>query len=177
MTNTHNAQAQPLLEVHDLSVTFGTGDNATQVTHDVGFSIQREQTVALVGESGSGKSVSSMSLVGLLPDNAKPTGSVKYEGQELLGMQESQLNAIRSNDISVIFQDPMTALNPVYTVKELMADAFFGQGLTKQQVARRGIELLEQVGIPDPEQKIQQYPHQLSGGQRQRVIKSWFADC
>src|SRR5699024_8041323 len=136
-----------------------SGHNAIQVTHDVGFTIQREQTVALVGESGSGKSVSAMSLVGLLPDNAIPTGSVKYEGQELLGMNEGALNKIRAKDISVIFQDPMTALNPVYTIRELMEDAFYGQGLTRQQVTDRGIDLLEQVGIPEPQQKIHQYPH------------------
>lgn len=171
MTNTHSkSEPKPLLEVADLSVTFGSGHNAIQVTHDVGFTIQREQTVALVGESGSGKSVSAMSLVGLLPDNAIPTGSVKYEGQELLGMNEGALNKIRAKDISVIFQDPMTALNPVYTIRELMEDAFYGQGLTKQQVTDRGIDLLEQVGIPEPQQKIHQYPHQLSGGQRQRVM-------
>lgn len=171
MTNTHSkSEPKPLLEVADLSVTFGSGHNAIQVTHDVGFTIQREQTVALVGESGSGKSVSAMSLVGLLPDNAIPTGSVKYEGQELLGMNEGALNKIRAKDISVIFQDPMTALNPVYTIRELMEDAFYGQGLTRQQVTDRGIDLLEQVGIPEPQQKIHQYPHQLSGGQRQRVM-------
>src|SRR5699024_9134152 len=114
--------------------------------------------------------LSAMSLVGLLPDNAIPTGSVKYEGQELLGMNEGALNKIRAKDISVIFQDPMTALNPVYTIRELMEDAFYGQGLTRQQVTDRGIDLLEQVGIPEPQQKIHQYPHQLSGGQRQRVM-------
>jgi len=169
-TNTPAGQAQPLMEVTDLSVTFGSSDEAIQVTHDVSFSIARQQTVALVGESGSGKSVSAMSLIGLLPDNAKATGSVRYEGRELLGMPESELDKIRAGEISVIFQDPMTALNPVYTINELMEDAFFGQGLTGDQVTERGIELLDRVGIPDPKQKIHQYPHQLSGGQRQRVM-------
>lgn len=158
------------MEITDLSVTFGTGDEAIQVTHDVSFSIAREQTVALVGESGSGKSVSAMSLIGLLPDNAKATGSVRYEDRELLGMPETELDKIRAGDISVIFQDPMTALNPVYTINDLMADALFGQGLTQDQVTERGIELLDRVGLPDPKHKIHQYPHQLSGGQRQRVM-------
>ena len=168
--NTPSERSQPLLEVSGLSVTFGTGEEATQVTHDVGFTIEREQTVALVGESGSGKSVSAMSIIGLLSDNAKATGSVRYEGRELIGMAEGELDKIRAADISVIFQDPMTALNPVYTINQLMEDAFYGQGLTKQQVTARGIELLDQVGLPDPDQKIHQYPHQLSGGQRQRVM-------
>lgn len=158
------------MEVTDLSVTFGTGNEATQVTHDVSFSIARKQTVALVGESGSGKSVSAMSLIGLLPDNAKASGSVRYEDRELLGMSERELNKIRAGEIAVIFQDPMTALNPVYTINQLMEDAFFGQGLTGDQVTERGIELLGRVGIPDPKEKIHQYPHQLSGGQRQRVM-------
>lgn len=173
MMNTDNASAgrpQPLMEVTDLSVTFGTGNEATQVTHDVSFSIARKQTVALVGESGSGKSVSAMSLIGLLPDNAKASGSVRYEDRELLGMSERELNKIRAGEIAVIFQDPMTALNPVYTINQLMEDAFFGQGLTGDQVTERGIELLGRVGIPDPKEKIHQYPHQLSGGQRQRVM-------
>lgn len=173
MTNVENAsadRAHSLLEVTDLSVTFGSGDDAVQVTHDVSFTIEREQTVALVGESGSGKSVSAMSLIGLLPDNAKAKGSVLYEGRELLAESEHELNKIRAGEISVIFQDPMTALNPVYTINQLMEDAFFGQELTSEQVTKRGIELLERVGIPDPEQKIHQYPHQLSGGQRQRVM-------
>lgn len=169
-TNTPAGQPQPLMEITDLSVTFGTGDEAIQVTHDVSFSIAREQTVALVGESGSGKSVSAMSLIGLLPDNAKATGSVRYEDRELLGMPETELDKIRAGDISVIFQDPMTALNPVYTINDLMADALFGQGLTQDQVTERGIELLDRVGLPDPKHKIHQYPHQLSGGQRQRVM-------
>lgn len=173
MTNVENAsadRAHSLLEVTDLSVTFGSGDDAVQVTHDVSFTIEREQTVALVGESGSGKSVSAMSLIGLLPDNAKAKGSVLYEGRELLAESEHELNKIRAGEISVIFQDPMTALNQVYTINQLMEDAFFGQELTSEQVTKRGIELLERVGIPDPEQKIHQYPHQLSGGQRQRVM-------
>lgn len=172
MTNTTqpSKSSAPLLEVTDLSVTFGTGDSAIQVTHDVAFSIARKQTVALVGESGSGKSVSAMSITGLLPENAKAVGSVRYDGQELIGMSEHELDKIRAGDISVIFQDPMTALNPVYTINQLMADAFYGQGLNNDQITNRGIELLEQVGIPDPAEKIHQYPHQLSGGQRQRVM-------
>lgn len=169
-TTTSAQEGRALLEIDGLSVTFGSGTDATQVTHDISFSVDRHQTVALVGESGSGKTVSAMSIIGLLPDNATTTGAVHYEGRELLGMPESQLNKIRAGEISVIFQDPMTALNPVYTINELMKDAFFGQGLTQDQVTERGIELLDRVGIPDPKQKIHQYPHQLSGGQRQRVM-------
>src|SRR5699024_10253699 len=170
MHDTPTRRSQPLLKVSNLSVTFGTDEEAIQVTQDVGFTVGREQTVALVGESGSGKSVSAMSIIGLLPDNAKANGSVLYQDQELIGMPARELDRIRTEEISVIFQDPMTALNPVYTINQLMEDAFHGQGLTKRQVMERGIELLSQVGIPDPKQKIQQYPHQLSGGQRQRVM-------
>lgn len=169
-TTTPPEDGRALLTVDKLSVSFGSGAETTQVTHDISFTVDRHQTVALVGESGSGKSVSAMSIIGLLPDNATPTGSVQYEGRELLGMKPTALDKVRASDISVIFQDPMTALNPVYTVHQLMEDAFFGQGLTSAEVTKRGIELLEQVGLPEPEQKIHQYPHQLSGGQRQRVM-------
>lgn len=169
-TNPSATEQTPLLRVKDLSVTFGTGADAVQVTHEVSFSIDRRQTVALVGESGSGKSVSAMSLLGLLPNNAHPSGSIMFEGKELIGLREADMSPIRSNRIAVIFQDPMTALNPVYTIERLMQDAFTGLGFSKSQVTKRGIELLDQVGIPDPHQKIHQYPHQLSGGQRQRVM-------
>lgn len=160
----------PLLQVCDLSVSFDSGTSNLQVTDKVSFDIFPAETLALVGESGSGKSVTAMSILNLLPHNARTSGSIKYKGGELLGLAERQLDKIRSQDIAVIFQDPMTALNPVYTIGQLMADALRSRKLSKAELRRRSLELLDHVGIPEPQRKIDQYPHQFSGGQRQRAM-------
>jgi len=161
----------PVLSCEGLSVAFATEDAVLKVTHDISFEVQRGMTLALVGESGSGKSVTAMSLVGLLPGTATVTGSVRFKGDELVGASESRLRAVRGGGIGVIFQEPMTALNPVYTVRSLLREALKAHGMRNEaEIRRRSIELLQLVGMPDPEKRLDFYPHQLSGGQRQRCM-------
>src|SRR3954463_85471 len=160
---------QPLLDVSDLSVAFG---NTLAVDH-VSFQIRRGECVALVGESGSGKSVSALSVLKLLPYPmaSHPSGTVRFKGQELLGMSENEIRAVRGNDISIIFQEPMTSLNPLHTIGAQIGETLaLHNGLRGSKARARVIELLTQVGIPDPETRLASYPHQLSGGQRQRVM-------
>ncbi|HHC29299.1 MAG TPA: ABC transporter ATP-binding protein, partial [Rhodobacterales bacterium] len=137
----------------------------------VSFHIEKGETVALVGESGSGKSVTALSTVSLLPDNASVAGSVAYDGREMIGASPADLRRTRGNDISFIFQEPMTSLNPLHTIeKQLRESIVLHQGLSGEAVRARIVELLKRVGIPDPEARLEAYPHQLSGGQRQRVM-------
>src|SRR5882724_7353306 len=160
---------QPLLDVRDLSVKFG---NTLAVDH-VSFSIKRGECVALVGESGSGKSVSALSILKLLPypSASHPSGQIRFRGRELLTAAESEMREIRGNDISIIFQEPMTSLNPLHTIEAQIAEILLLHSGIRGQTARaRTLELLTQVGIPDPETRLKSYPHQLSGGQRQRVM-------
>ena len=160
---------QPLLDVRDLSVAFGT---SVAVDH-VSFSIKRGECVALVGESGSGKSVSALSILKLLPYPAAshPSGAIRFKGRELLGASEREMREIRGNDISIIFQEPMTSLNPLHTIEKQIGEILLlHQGLTGAAARTRTIELLTQVGIPEAETRLASYPHQLSGGQRQRVM-------
>jgi len=156
-----------VLEVRNLSVSFG----ATQAVKGVSFDVAKGETVALVGESGSGKSVTALSTVQLLGDNARVAGSVKYDGQEMVGADERKLRQVRGNDISFIFQEPMTSLNPLHTLEKQLAESLIlHQGVTKDEARPRVLELLNKVGIRDAESRLGAYPHQLSGGQRQRVM-------
>ncbi|MFZ1092720.1 MAG: ABC transporter ATP-binding protein [Xanthobacteraceae bacterium] len=167
------ASYERLLEVKDLSVAFRHGQRETLAVDRVSFSIKRGETVALVGESGSGKSVTALSVLKLLPYPAAhhPSGSIRFKNQELLGLSEAEIRRVRGNDITVIFQEPMTSLNPLHTVEKQIGEALLlHQGLTGEAARRRTLELLEQVGIPDPRTRLNSYPHQLSGGQRQRVM-------
>lgn len=160
-----------VLAVDRVSVSFGTGETRVPVTHAVSFELRRGETLALVGESGSGKSVTAMSILGLLPGNAEATGSILFNDTELIGAGESIVRSVRGSRIGVIFQEPMTALNPVYTIGSLIGQAL--QSHRKRTVAEaraRAIELLKLVGMPEPERRIDHYPHQLSGGQRQRAM-------
>jgi microcin C transport system ATP-binding protein len=162
-----------LLEVKDLSVTFGTGDNAVRAVRGVSFSIERGETLALVGESGSGKSVTALSVLQLLPypNASHPTGSIKFQGRELVGAPARELLAVRGNRVSMIFQEPMTSLNPLHTIEKQISEILeLHRGLTGAAAQARIVELLAQVGIPDPVSRLGSYPHQLSGGQRQRVM-------
>jgi microcin C transport system ATP-binding protein len=164
---------QPLLDVRDLSVAFRQGGNESVAVDHVSFSIDRGQCVALVGESGSGKSVSALSVLKLLPYPTAhhPSGSIRFKGQELLGMSENEIRGIRGNDISIIFQEPMTSLNPLHTIEAQIAEVIYLHSGVRGRMAReRTLELLTQVGIPDPASRLGSYPHQLSGGQRQRVM-------
>ncbi|MBY6202665.1 ABC transporter ATP-binding protein [Maritalea mobilis] len=160
-----------VLDVRNLNVTFRQGEAETRAVRGVSFSIDRGETVALVGESGSGKSVTALSTVDLLPDSAEITGSVKYNGEEMVGAPEDRLRDIRGDDISFIFQEPMTSLNPLHTLEKQIAESLaLHQGLSGEAARARIIELLTKVGIRDPETRLGAYPHQLSGGQRQRVM-------
>ncbi|KKM28086.1 hypothetical protein LCGC14_1568230 [marine sediment metagenome] len=160
-----------LLTVKDLSVHFRQDGAETQAVHGVSFHVAKGETVALVGESGSGKSVTALSTVDLLADSARVTGSVTYQGQEMVGASEKLLRKVRGNDISFIFQEPMTSLNPLHSIEKQLAESLLlHQGLKGDAARARILELLVQVGINDPESRLGAYPHQLSGGQRQRVM-------
>ena len=160
-----------VLDVKGLNVRFRQDGATTHAVRDVSFNVRRGETVALVGESGSGKSVTALSTVSLLGDSAEISGSITYEGAEMVGAEESELRRVRGNDISFIFQEPMTSLNPLHTLEKQLAEAVaLHQGLRGEAARARIIELLEQVGIPNPEVRLGAYPHQLSGGQRQRVM-------
>ncbi|MFE3458165.1 dipeptide ABC transporter ATP-binding protein [Nocardiopsis aegyptia] len=160
-----------VLEVRDLSVTFPSDDGPLHAVRDVSYVLRRGEALGIVGESGSGKSVTSMAIMGLLPPNAKVTGSASVLGQEIVGLTDAQISKVRGNRIAMIFQDPLTSLNPVYTVGYQIAEAVLAhRKVTKQAAMARALELLEIVGIPSPQQRLKQYPHELSGGMRQRVV-------
>src|SRR5689334_21638907 len=164
---------QPLLSIRDLSVAFRQQGKTSVAVDRVSFEIKRGECVALVGESGSGKSVSALSILKLLPypSATHPSGSIRFKGQELLSLPEDQIRSVRGNDISIIFQEPMTSLNPLHTIEAQITEIIQLHNPVSGQMARaRTLELLTQVGIPDPETRLQSYPHQLSGGQRQRVM-------
>ena len=160
-----------LLIIKNLSVQFTQDGQTTTAVDEVSLSISAGETVAIVGESGSGKSVTALSTVDLLPKNAAVRGSITYKDEEMIGASESTLQRIRGNNISFIFQEPMTSLNPLHTIeKQLGESLFIHQGLRGVALQDRILELLVKVGIPDPNMRLKSYPHQLSGGQRQRVM-------
>jgi microcin C transport system ATP-binding protein len=168
-----DAVNQPLLDVRDLSVAFRHQGGSSLAVDRISFDIKPGECVALVGESGSGKSVSALSVLKLLPYPAAshPSGSIRFRGRELLSLSENDIRSIRGNDISIIFQEPMTSLNPLHTIEDQIIEIMQLHGHVRTTAARaRTIELLTQVGIPDPETRLKSYPHQLSGGQRQRVM-------
>jgi microcin C transport system ATP-binding protein len=165
--------AAPLLSVRDLSVAFGQGEHRTLAVDRISFDVRKGETVALVGESGSGKSVTALSVLKLLPYPAAshPSGAILFNGRELLSLSENQIRGVRGNDITIIFQEPMTSLNPLHTIERQIGEILLLHGGVTGQAARaRTLELLDQVGISDPASRLASYPHQLSGGQRQRVM-------
>ena len=167
------ASYEKLLEVADLSVGFRQGSRDTLAVDRVSFEIKKGETVALVGESGSGKSVTALSVLKLLPYPSAhhPSGSIRFKGQELLNLPEDKIRHVRGNDITIIFQEPMTSLNPLHTIEKQIGEILLlHQGLTGEAARARTLELLTQVGIPEAETRLGSYPHQLSGGQRQRVM-------
>ena len=165
--------SEPLLSIRDLSIAFGHGAREVLAVDRVSFDIRKGETMALVGESGSGKSITALSVMKLLPYPAAhhPSGSIKFQGRELLTMSERQIRDVRGNDITIIFQEPMTSLNPLHTIEKQIREILsLHQGLNAGAARAKIIELLGQVGIPDPAGRLGSYPHQLSGGQRQRVM-------
>jgi peptide/nickel transport system ATP-binding protein len=160
-----------VLAVENLSVTFPTDDGDVRAVRDVSYSLRPREVLGIVGESGSGKSVSSMAVIGLLPSNAKVTGSIRYRDRELVGLSYKQLQGVRNNDIAMIFQDPMTSLNPVFTVGWQLAEAYRAHhSVSKKAAWAKATDALELVGIPQPDRRASQYPHEFSGGMRQRVV-------
>ena len=164
---------ETLLQVEDLSVAFTVSGKTTTAVHSISFDIGKGETVALVGESGSGKSVSALSVLKLLPYPmaSHPSGRILFKGENLLDSDESDLRRVRGDDITMIFQEPMTSLNPLHVIEKQIGEILeIHHGMTGDQARTRTLELLNQVGIRDPEKRLGAYPHQLSGGQRQRVM-------
>lgn len=160
-----------ILEVKDLRVGFRQDGQLFEAVKGVSFSLDRGETVALVGESGSGKSVTALSTVAMLGESASVSGSVTYDGQEMVSADEKLLQKVRGNDISFIFQEPMTSLNPLHTLEKQLGESLaLHQGIVGDEARSRIVDLLVKVGIRDPEERLKSYPHQLSGGQRQRVM-------
>jgi peptide/nickel transport system ATP-binding protein len=160
-----------LLRVEDLSVSFPTEDGVVEAVRGVSYEVRRNEVFAIVGESGSGKSVSSMALLGLLPRTARISGRARYLGDDLLGRPDREVRKLRGSRISMIFQDPMTSLNPVYTVGRQLAEAVLAHHRVAPKVARaRAVEMLDLVGIPQASRRAKSYPHEFSGGMRQRVM-------
>ena len=165
--------SETLLSIRDLSIAFGSGAREFLAVDRVSFDIGKGETVAVVGESGSGKSVTALSVMKLLPYPSAhhPSGSIMFKGRDLLPLSERQMRHVRGNDITIIFQEPMTSLNPLHTIEKQIGEILeLHQGVTGQAARARILDLLDQVGIPDPAGRLKSYPHQLSGGQRQRVM-------
>jgi oligopeptide/dipeptide ABC transporter ATP-binding protein len=162
----------PLLQVTDLNVRFPTEDGLVHAVRGVDYTLRAGEVLGIVGESGSGKSVTSLAVMGLLPDSARVTGSVKYRGQELLGQNDRSMSRIRGKGVSMIFQDPMTSLDPVYRVGAQIEETLriHDRSLSSRAAETRAVELLELVGIPNAGERVRSYPHEFSGGMRQRVV-------
>jgi peptide/nickel transport system ATP-binding protein len=168
---THAGDSDVLLRVENLSVDFPTDDGVVHAVRDVSFTLRPRDVLGIVGESGSGKSVSSMAVMGLLPKTARVTGSIRYRGRELVGLSYKQMQALRGNSIAMIFQDPMTSLNPVFSVGWQLAEAYRAHhSVSKKAAWAKAVQTLELVGIPQPDRRAAQYPHEFSGGMRQRVV-------
>jgi oligopeptide/dipeptide ABC transporter ATP-binding protein len=162
----------PLLAVDDLSVAFPTEDGVASAVSGMSFTLDAGETLGIVGESGSGKSVTTMAVLGLLPGRARITGSIRLRGRELLGLPDDELRSIRGQEISMVFQDALAALNPVQTIGEQLMEAVrvHDGALSRAHLRERAIEVLDVVGIPSPRERAAQYPHEFSGGMRQRVM-------
>jgi peptide/nickel transport system ATP-binding protein len=171
--------AERLLDVENLSVQFATEDGLVRAVDGVSFELDRGQVLGIVGESGSGKSVTAMTIMGLTRGvNARFEGSVRYQGKDLLKISDAEMQDYRGNEIGMIFQDPMTSLNPVYRVGEQIVEAIQAhENVDKRGAHRRAVELLRQVGIPNPETRVDDFPHQFSGGMRQRAMIAMALSC
>ena len=171
--------AERLLEVKDLGVDFTTEDGVVHAVDGVSFELERGKVLGIVGESGSGKSVTAMTIMGLTRDvNSRFRGEVNYQGRNLLEISDMEMQNFRGNEIGMIFQDPMTSLNPVYRIGEQIVEAIRAhESVDKRTAQRRAVELLRQVGIPNPESRVDDFPHQFSGGMRQRAMIAMALSC
>ncbi|TFB71222.1 ABC transporter ATP-binding protein [Cryobacterium glaciale] len=168
----------PVLQVRELTVHFGVDNVWVPAALNLNYSIERGKVLAIVGESGSGKSASSMAILDLLPENSRISGSVKLSGRELMGLKPAQMHTVRGGQIAMIFQEPMTALNPVYTIGFQIIETLRAHfGMSPSQAKARALELLDMVELPDPLKAFNSYPHQLSGGQRQRAMIAQSISC
>ncbi|WP_455429156.1 ABC transporter ATP-binding protein [Fodinicurvata halophila] len=169
-----------LLEVEGLSTYFFTRDGVVRAVDDVSFSVRAGETLAVVGESGCGKSVTSLSIMGLLqtPPARIVSGHIKLQGRDLLDLPEAEMRKVRGNEISMIFQEPMTSLNPVLTIGRQIGETLvLHEGLSEKEAESRAVDLLRLVNIPEAERRVREYPHQLSGGMRQRVMIAMALAC
>jgi oligopeptide/dipeptide ABC transporter ATP-binding protein len=173
--------SDPLLAVRDLRVWFFTDQGVAKAVDGISFDVHQGETLGVVGESGCGKTVTSLAILGLLPDppsRLMEGSSVRFQGQELVGAAEESLRALRGNEISMVFQEPMSSLNPVYPVGEQIAEALrLHRGLDRKAARAEAVRLLDEVGIPEPSRRVDEYPHQLSGGMRQRVMIAMAIAC
>ncbi|MFN7857765.1 MAG: ABC transporter ATP-binding protein [Acidovorax sp.] len=168
----------PLLEVSNLRITLQTHRGPADAVRGVSFSLERGQTLGLIGESGCGKSITAMSLMGLLPESAQVSGSIRFDGQQLLGLPDAQMCRIRGHRMGMVFQEPMSALNPVHTIGQQVAEPLrLHLGLGAAAARTQAIALLDRVGIPSAAQRFDAYPHQFSGGQRQRITIAMALAC
>ncbi|MBR0870370.1 ABC transporter ATP-binding protein [Bradyrhizobium tropiciagri] len=168
----------PLIEVRDLGIRLNTSRGPAQAVRGVSFSLKRGETLGLVGESGCGKSVTALALMGLLPDSAVVSGSIRLEGSELLGLSDANYCKLRGNRISMIFQEPMTALNPMHTIGRQVAEPLRRHtGCSAGEARKQAIDLLDRVGLSDAARRVDAYPHQFSGGQRQRITIAMALAC
>ncbi|HEX4892123.1 MAG TPA: ABC transporter ATP-binding protein, partial [Hyphomicrobiaceae bacterium] len=169
----------PLLEVENLQTHFRTPDGIVRAVDGVSFSVDAGETLAIVGESGCGKSVTAMSILRLIAEPpGKIAGSIRYNGRNLLDAPEAEMRRIRGNDISMVFQEPMTSLNPVLTIgRQITETIILHEGVSRADGTRRALEMLRLVNIPEPERRLVQYPHELSGGMRQRVMIAMALAC
>ncbi|GHF46268.1 ABC transporter ATP-binding protein [Amycolatopsis bartoniae] len=177
-TTARLAASGSVLSIADLKISFATDDGVVEAVKGIGFDVKPGEIVAVVGESGSGKSVTSMSVLGLLPRTSKISGDLRLDDRELVGLKDKDMRRVRGNDIAMIFQEPMSALNPVYTVGWQIREALRAhQDISREAADKRALELLDMVGIPNPVERFKQYPHQLSGGLRQRVVIAMAIAC